>query len=126
MSNKLRGQVQIEALGRTFTLRLSVNDLIELQDALGITDDAEFLATLPAQMTGLRSIRKFVQFGLRGEPGVDEKMAGDIMTELGVEGMVPAVMQALEWAFPKATKRVGPEGKAPLTMPPAPSPGPPS
>lgn len=102
MANKLRGEVTFEARGVIYTLRLGVNELIQLQDAFGIEDDAAFLAELPSRMRGLRDLRKFFSVGLRRHhPDLTDEQVGDLMTELGLAEITKHAAEAMRWAWPE-------------------------
>jgi hypothetical protein len=101
MANRFKGEVDFEAQGKSWVLRLGMNDLIELQEALGYgEDDDKFLREL-GQMRGMKKIRKIVFIALRGlQADVTEQVAGDIVTELGFQKIVGLVSEALKWSMP--------------------------
>jgi hypothetical protein len=101
MANNLRGEVEIKASGGLLIFRLGINEMISVQNDLGLAeDDQGFLNTLD-NMRSLKKIRTIVLNGLkRDHPAFTEEMAGDLITELGIERMVEIIKQALRWALP--------------------------
>lgn len=109
MANKHKGQVSFEAGGKTYTLRLDVNALIELQDALGFEDDEKFLAYC-SNLNGIRRVRTFLTQALQlSHQGTTEQEVGDIITDLGLDEANRLLVRALQWAFPEPD----PQAKAP-------------
>jgi hypothetical protein len=111
MANPYKGEVAVELGGegdgrRTLVFRLGINELIELQDALGITDDEKFLAALD-QLRSLRKVRLIVLHAMRyAQKDATEAEAGEVITELGIERVGKLIREVLKWALPQ------PEGKA--------------
>lgn len=102
MANRYRGEVAFEAGGEPRALRLGMNELIALQDAMGLAeDDEKFMLTL-ATIKGLRTVRKILAHALQGDgaPSEKERQAGDIVTELGVTKVGTLIQEALRWAMP--------------------------
>lgn len=101
MANNLKGEVEIKASGGPFIFRLGINEMISAQNDLGLAeDDQGFLETLD-NLRSLKKIRTIVLNGLkRDQPDTTEEMAGDLITELGIERMVEVIKQALRWALP--------------------------
>ena len=113
MANKPKGEIQFEALGEQYILRLGVNDLIAVQDALGMgEDDAAFLERI-GRLLGLKSLRTIAWKGVRLTNGeeITEELAGEIVTELGIEGFGQKIAEAIRWAWPDAKAKKGGEAK---------------
>lgn len=102
MPNHLRGEVEVEAGGRKLTFRLGVNEMIRIQDALGLADDdAKFLLAL-SNLRSFKAVRTIVHSGLlRDQPDTTEEQAGDVVTELGMMRVGEVIEQALRWALPE-------------------------
>jgi hypothetical protein len=100
--NHLRGEVEVEAGGRKLTFRLGVNEMIRIQDALGLADDdAKFLLAL-SNLRSFKAVRTIVHSGLlRDQPDTTEEQAGDVVTELGMMRVGEVIEQALRWALPE-------------------------
>lgn len=107
MANKLKGEVEVEVgdgeKKRTLVFRLGINELIGLQEALGMGDDDEkFLATLDRLRVSLRKLRIGVRAALLcHQPDTTEEQAGEIITELGFRRVGEIFDQALRWALPE-------------------------
>jgi len=103
MTNRYKGEVEIEALGQKWTMRLGMNETIELQDAFGLEEDAgpEDLMEALQKIKTLKKLRSFFHVVLRfAHPEIDEKTAGQVVTELGLEAGVKHVLECLRWAMP--------------------------
>jgi len=113
MANKLRGEVEIAALGEHYVLRLGVNDLINIQDALGMgDDDAAFLERM-GRLTGLKAVRTIAWKGLTAAKGeeVTEERAGEIVTDIGIAAFAANIQEAMRWAWPVETTKKGEPNK---------------
>ena len=96
MTNSLRGEV---ALGG-YTLRFSVNALIELEEAMGkgVSEIAQHMSGGDVRMKDVRTI---LWIGLRDrQPDLTEEGAGDLATEVGIPAALEAVGKAFALAFP--------------------------
>ena len=103
MANPHRGEVEMKAPSGTFTLRLSINAIAEIENLLdqGINEIAASLAD--ASRMRLATLRAIVWGGLReNHPDLTLFAAGDLISEVGVDGITDAVQQAFTLAFPKA------------------------
>lgn len=111
--NKYRGEVEFQALGQTFTLRLGFNELLVLQEELGLSEE-NMLQELSVRMSQLNSIRKIFQrcVAFRHEDFTAEQ-AGDVITEVGVQQVAGILQQALRWAMPEAEKEKAGDRKRP-------------
>ena len=92
MANPMRGDVEVEALGRRYIFRLGINELLELQTALGYEDEETFLNEV-GQLKSIRALRIIGACALARKPdagagevimGLEEKEAGDVLSDLGV------------------------------------------
>lgn len=110
MTNHLKGEVVLEAGGEKLTFRLGVNEMIAVQDALGLADDdAKFLVAL-SNLRSFKAVRTIVHCGLlRGQPDLTLERAGDIVTEIGMERVGEFIAQALRWALPEKKAAAGVE-----------------
>lgn len=104
MANKSRGEVAFEAGGKTYTLRLSVNAIAEIEDLLGGLGIAEITASL-AKSPKLGTLRALVWGGLRQHhPDLSLFDAGDIIGDVGVTRTSEIIGESLAAAFPEATE----------------------
>lgn len=124
MANRLKGEVAVEVgegEGRqTLIFRLGINELIGLQDALGMKDDDErFLATID-RPGSLRRLRAFAKAALLShQPETTDEQAGDIVTQMGVPRLRKIIDEAVMWAMPdKSDTPAGPpKGKGAAASP---------
>jgi len=126
MANRLKGEVAVE-LGdgegrKTLIFRLGINELIGLQEALGLKDDDERFLTSLDNLRSLRKMRAAVKAALvHGQPEITDEQAGDVITNLGFRRVGEIIAEALMWALPdKSQASQGAKGKAGAA-----SPGPP-
>jgi hypothetical protein len=104
MANHLRGEVAIKALGQDLIFRLGVNEMLELQNALGLADrDDVFLSVFDEdKLRNLKTIRTIFVYGLkRPDQSLTEEEVGNIVTELGLSVIPGIVKEALRWALPE-------------------------
>lgn len=103
MANPYKGEVEVQALGKAWTMRLGMNEAIELQGALGLDEDAgpdELIQKLQGMKT-LKALRDFFHVVLKfAHPDITLQKAGEIVTELGLMKAATAVTQCLKWAMP--------------------------
>lgn len=111
MGNPHKGEVTFEALGEQWTMRLGMNEAIELQTHFQLAEDAgpeELLKALEAIKT-LKKLRDFFKVVLSfAHPEVDEKKAGSIVTDLGLPAAVGLVLECLKWSLPPKEEAKGP------------------
>lgn len=124
MANRFRGEIAVEVgegvTRQALIWRLGNNELIGLQDALGMKDDDErFLLTIdkPGSFKRLRTIGFWAL--KHGQPEITEEQAGDYITELGVPRVRKLIDESLMWAMPdKSDAAPGPvKGKADAALP---------
>lgn len=117
MANKVRGDVDVEALGKKYIFRMGINELIDIQDAFEVEDDETFLDML-GNMKGTKKLRLVASKCLLDEAGspVDEREAGDIVTDITVGAFIGIVVTAMKraWAEPEEGAEK-PKGKAPAS-----------
>lgn len=118
MANPLKGEVEFEAGGKTYTFRLCNNELIELQTAWGLQphEGMEFWRRIK-QRQGPSGILLIFQAGLkRNHPEIasDREKLTDILDDLGLERQVTIYVEALQWTMPQAKEgdESGPKAKA--------------
>ena len=105
MANPHRGQVDIKAGDRTFTLSFSINAMCELEDLMGepIARIAQGLGD--AGSVKISTVRALVWAALRDKhPEVTLEGAGDIIADAGVNGVMEAIGRAFAMAFPEQSK----------------------
>ena len=105
MANRLKGEVAVEVgdgeSRKMLIFRLGINELIGLQDALGMKDDDErFLATID-RPGSLKRLRAFAKAALTcHQPDITDEQAGDIVTQLGIPKLRQIIDEAVSWALP--------------------------
>lgn len=123
MANHLKGEVEIVLGDRTLIFRLGVNEMIAIQDALGLADDDQkFLGAL-SNLRSFKAVRTIIHAGLtRNQPELTPEQAGDVVTEIGMVKIAEIIQQALHWALPE--KKPGAAGGEKGGAKPRPSVGP--
>lgn len=118
MSNPLRGQVELVADGRTYTLRLGINQIVELETKLDRSIN---------EIVGLLNDMRRVRLGtlravlwaslLESEPDITLEQAGEIIGDVGTDVIGTKIGEALAAAFPppekgpkKNPRQAGPAG----------------
>ena len=111
MANKLAGEVEFEAEGKTHILRLDVNALIATQAALRIEDDEKFWDLLMNRITGsMLGYRCLIYHGLKtSEPELTVEQAGQIITAFGSQKLLGLVAEAIKWALPEKKEAATPD-----------------
>lgn len=113
MANPHKGEVALKAGGATYTLRFSVNALVELEEAAGkgIIVLSQELSSVETMTLGL--VRKVLWAGLREHhPDLDLKAAGELILEAGgIQKVMGPIGIALERAFPDKGQASGPPQK---------------
>lgn len=105
MANPVRGQVEIEVEGETFTLVFDVNALCALEGRLGQTADqivARFALTVSGSRLDLTLLRALLWASLIEHHDMSEKDAGRLLSRAGMELVGAKVAEAIERAFPEA------------------------
>jgi hypothetical protein len=117
MANPLRGEVELQTPEKTYTMRMSINAIVSLEDHfdMGINQIAEKLSDTASMRIG--SLRTIVMFALREHhPDLTPDQTGEIIGAVGFEGTAAAIQKAMVAAFPQAkaeadnprkTKRAG-------------------
>ena len=107
MANRERGAVEIEALGRTLTLRFSFNAMCEIEEHFDKSFD-DVMESLNGKSRRLTTLRG-VLWGALGEneprPSLDE--IGTVIDDVGPAEIGEALGNAFQAAFPQPE-----EGKA--------------
>lgn len=112
MANHMKGEVAFQALGREFVFRLGVNEMIELQNALGVSDEDLGAVFEERRMRNAKHVRAVTFFGLRlRHPEITLEQAGDIVADIGLTEMFRVILRAMRWALPE--KDPGLDGGAP-------------
>lgn len=102
MANKDRGEVDLVAGGKTYTLRMSLNAVAEIEELLdkGINDIAAMVRD-PADFR-IGTWRVLLWGSLREFHKVTLEEAGEIMGAAGIDLVVDVVGEAMKLAFPDA------------------------
>jgi hypothetical protein len=112
MANPIQGEVDFPVGAVTYRLRLSINQLIQVEDltGLGIVQLAAAFNNVKTLKAG--NVRAVLWGALREHhPEVDLLMAGEIMAEARLQPTIKYVGEALQAAFPKATEDKGPPSR---------------
>lgn len=102
MGNPITGEVDFPVGEKTYRLRLSINEIIQVEDLLGI--GIVQIANMFNDAENLRagSVRAVLWGALREHhPEVNLLGAGDIMGEARLQPTIDYVGRALQAAFPK-------------------------
>lgn len=103
MGNPITGDVDFPVGDKTYRLRLSINEIIQVEDLLGV--GIVQIANMFNDAENLRagSVRAVLWGALREHhPEVDLLGAGDIMSQARLQPTIDYVGRALQAAFPKA------------------------
>lgn len=112
MANPIKGEVDFPVGDKTYRLRLSINEIIQVEDLLGIgiIKIAGMFNDVESLTAG--SVRAVLWGALREHhPEVNIMDAGDIMAEARLQSTIEHVGQALQAAFPKAEDKDTPSPK---------------
>ncbi|HAF38067.1 MAG TPA: hypothetical protein DCG72_03700 [Gammaproteobacteria bacterium] len=101
MPNKQKGELKFVAGGRHYTLRFSTNALCVLEDATGVGALAVAAQLNDPEKMEFRVLRSMFRAGLSdSHPDMDDTEAGEIMTALGFDKVMPLIGEAFELMFP--------------------------
>ena len=104
MANKKRGEVAVNASGKSYILRLAVNEICSLEDDLdlGINEIAKRLGDPDKMRMGFVRTVLFhaVDWAAASEPNATKEFAGDLINEVGIETIGEKLGEALQAAFP--------------------------
>jgi hypothetical protein len=112
MANPVKGEVDFPVGDKTYRLRLSINQLIEVEDltGLGIVQLANAFNNVETLKAG--SVRAVLWGALREHhPDIDLLRAGEIMAEARLQPTIKHVGEALQAAFPPAEGKESPSPK---------------
>lgn len=96
MANPHRGEVELKAGEKTYTLSFTINAVCELEAALD-----KPLMDVVSDMGRLMTIRAVLWAGLRHHHKVTLEEAGDVMQAAGAPATAEAINLALSRAFPQ-------------------------
>lgn len=104
MANAMKGQARFEAADKAYTLTLSFNELVELEDEWGLSLDKDFGERISQKLQEKsRNVRTLFRIMLSNQhPGLTDRDVGDIMSEIGLEECADLIKQTVSNAFPKA------------------------
>jgi len=97
MSNPHRGEVELKAGDKSYTLAFTINSVCELEAKLD-----KSLGDIVADMGRMVTIRAVLWAGLRQHHKVEIEEAGEIMQLAGAAATAQAINQAMTSAFPPA------------------------
>lgn len=103
MANRHRGEVDIVADGKTYTLLFSVNALCEIEAHFDLPIAQIGNKLNDEHTTRLADLRALLTFGLREHhPEMDFDEAGRIATAAGISAAMGSLARAFTLAFPGA------------------------
>ena len=105
MANPLRGEVELKTPEKTYTMRMSINAIVNIENDfdLGINEVAQMLGEAKGMRIG--HLRTIVKHSLGDEqPGLTDDEVGEIIGAAGVNETGEAIRQAMNLAFPDAKK----------------------
>jgi len=105
MANPLRGEVELKTPEKTYTMRMSINAIVNIENDfdLCITEVAQLLGEAKGMRIG--HLRTIVKRALGDEhPGLSDDEVGEIIGGAGVNETGEAIRQAMNLAFPDAKK----------------------
>lgn len=108
MANPLRGEVGFEADGKSYTLRFGTNELVSLEQRLGVKarQFGEVLAD-----ASFEQVRAIFTIGLqRHHNGTTDEAAGDVMDAIGLQEVAGLIKRAIEASFGSAEPGEAPAG----------------
>jgi hypothetical protein len=104
--NPHRGEISAELDGRSYTLRLTLGALAELEAALGEGDLAALVARFETGRFQARDLAAIIGAGLRGAGhAVSDEEVATMATPDGVTGYVAIVSDLLTATFPPSRDR---------------------
>jgi hypothetical protein len=116
MANKFIGEVALPIGDATYTLRLSVREMIAIETKYGESFNKAIGKILVGDDTKVTDCVSLLNIMLKGNhPDMTEDRVCDFITEVGLSSMVDAMVKAITAATPKseaATSANPPEVKA--------------
>ena len=120
MANKFIGEVALPIGDATYTLRLSVREMIAVEAKYGESFNKAIGKILAGDDTKIIDCVALLNIMLRGHhPEMSEDKVCDLITEVGLSSMVDAMVKAITAASPKSEAATGanppetaPEAKA--------------
>lgn len=110
MANPARGSVALQAGDTAYTVSFSVNALCELEEAFGMSVQKIGSLFDDPDNVSMTNVRKLVMCGLHDHhEDVDEKEAGKIATDAGLQTCMDAISKAFQLAFPEAAAGANPQ-----------------
>lgn len=102
MANKHKGEVSLQVGSETYTMRLSINAMCNLEDSLKrpIDDIISDLSQGNVNMSTLRAIAHATLTDTHKD--ITLEAVGEIMSEVGVETVVAKLTESLRASFPEA------------------------
>lgn len=103
MANPNRGEVDLIAGDQTYTMRMSINAIANIEDHfdMGINQVAELLSDAKGMRIG--NLRTIVLYALKEHhPELDVAAAGEVIGKAGFDVTAAAIQQAMVLAFPNA------------------------
>lgn len=96
MANPHRGEVELKAGEKSYTLAFTINSVCELEDALnkGVNE-------IVGDMGRISVVRAVLWAGLRHHHNVSLEEAGNVMHEAGAAATAKAINEAMALAFPQ-------------------------
>lgn len=112
MGNPIKGEVDFPVGDKTYRLRLSINQLIEVEDLTGFGIVQLANSFNDAETLRASTVRAVLWGALReNHPEVDILAAGEIMAAARLQPTIQYVGEALQAAFPPAEDKETPSPK---------------
>jgi len=96
MANPLRGETELKAGEKSYTLAFTINSVCELEDKLDRP-----LTDIVADMGRISVVRAVLWAGLLHHQKMTIEEAGDVMHEAGAAAAAQAINASLSQAFPQ-------------------------
>lgn len=105
----MRGEARFEAAGQAWVITFSFNELVSLEDELGVK-----IAELGGKLgDSARTVRTVFRICLEAKHGVmTDSAAGDLISEIGPQEAAQLIGKAFSAAFPQGTAVADPRKPA--------------
>jgi len=115
MANKYRGEIELAADGKTYTLRLGVNEQAAFEQEMGIESLIRAMAENKLGIGRLRTLTRLALSRHHGNLKLTDEQVGDIIDASG--GMVEMISRLMESMKPLSAGDEGPKPEAAGTGP---------
>lgn len=103
MANPYRGEVNLQAGDKTYTLVYTINALCDVEEANpGVNILSDFSKISNIRLMALAGLKKY-------HPEITKANVGDLLQEVGLEEAKIAISEAIARAFPPKDKTANPQ-----------------